>query len=150
MPITGSKMADGNVVALPFVVANLAASQTDAALEASAVGVVGVTGIVMPAAGYIVGLAVESNAARTAGTADFRPSVAGTAVSGAAATDLQAILDATNTTRVTSRATVRNVATFTAGQRVGVVVTTDGTWAPITADILVTLFVGLERVCDSS
>lgn len=88
----------------------------------------------MPADGYIVGISVYSNAARTAGTLTVDATINGT-VSG-----LTATLDGTNTQTKSTRQS-NHADKFTAGQRIGVKITTDGTWAPTTADIDVSVLV---------
>lgn len=106
------------------------ASQTAVALTLSG----GRTEIPMPADGYVVGVAVFSNEARTAGTLTVDPTINGTVVG------LTAVLDGTNTTTKTTRQ-ANGLDKFTAGQRIGVKITTDAGWLPTTADIDVTVLV---------
>lgn len=82
--------------------------------------------------GYLTGIVVKSNEARTAGTLTVEAFVNGTG------TGLTAVLDGTNTT---SKATTQawGADAFSAGDSVDVRITTDGSWAPTTADILVSL-----------
>lgn len=90
--------------------------------------------IPMPCAGHVVGIAVYSNEARTAGTLTVDATINGTV------TGLTAVLNATNTqTKVTRQA--QNLDKFSEGQRIGVKVTTDAGWLPITADITVAVMV---------
>ena len=56
------------------------------------------------------------------------------------ATGLQAVLDGTNTTfKATTQA--KDADAFTAGQLIGVKITTSADWAPTTADIIVMVIV---------
>jgi hypothetical protein len=84
----------------------------------------------------------KSSAARTNGTATFGV-FKNTGLSGATGSgvSLSAVLDATNTS---VKATTQNPgsATFAAGDEIYVVVTTDGSWAPTTADV--TVYVEVE------
>lgn len=82
----------------------------------------------MMGAGSVLGIAVKSNDARTAGTLTVEVTKNGTGVG------LTAVLDGTNTT---SKATTQSKDTdaFVAGDNIGIDITTDGSWAPTTADI---------------
>lgn len=80
----------------------------------------------------VVGIAVMSSEARTAGTATVDVTIDGTV------TGLQAILDGTNTTRDTGTQ-FRGTDVGTAGQRIGVKLTT-ASWTPTTADIAVVVY----------
>jgi hypothetical protein len=86
-------------------------------------------------AGSVIGIAVYSNEARSAGTATFQVTVDGTAITGH-----DAVLDgsATQTKCVTI---AKNEHTFTAGQRIGIKVTTTADWAPTTADVTVVVLI---------
>ena len=107
---------------------NVAASQTNVALNLY--GDTTRTARLAVRGGSVTGIVVRSNAARSAGTLTVEVTVAG------AGTGLTAVLDGSNTT---AKATTQDVGTdtFTAGQEIGVRVTTDGSWAPTTADISV-------------
>lgn len=83
-------------------------------------------------AGSILGVAVYSNAARSAGTLTVEVFKNGTG------TGLTAVLDATNTTfKATTQA--KDTDTFAAGDRLDIRITTDASWAPTTADVRATL-----------
>lgn len=85
---------------------------------------------IAPRAGSITGVAVKSNDARTAGTLTVEVTKNGSG------TGLTAVLDGTNTTfKATTQA--KGSDTFAAGDELGVIITTDGSWAPTTADIRV-------------
>ena len=138
--------AAGQLVPLVFTHDQVAASLTDAALKAidltwnagtsdATLEWPGNTDVVMPFEGEVVAVTVASTAARTGGTLTVKPSVNGTAQSQPAAT-----LDATNTQYAYARASRGQVA-FKAGDRVGAAVTTDASWAPTTADIIVVVWV---------
>jgi len=81
-------------------------------------------------AGSFVGLALVSNAARSAGTATARFRRNGSTVG----TDLSVTLDATNTTDCAS-VQQAGIDTFAAGDTIGMAVVSSS-WAPITADML--------------
>lgn len=92
-----------------------------------------VTGIPIPYEFEVVGIAVESSDARTAGTLTADATINGTV------TGLQAVLNATNTTRdTTSQPRGKDVGAI--GDRIGVKLTT-ASWTPVAADITVTVFV---------
>lgn len=111
---------------------NVAASQAAVALVIANAR----TEIPMPVGGSIVGIAVWSNAARTAGTLTVDATIDGTV------TGCQAVLDGTNTQTDTG-SQAAGLDLFTPGQRIGVKITTDGSWAPTTADIDVAVLVAL-------
>ena len=92
------------------------------------------TEYVMPYAGSIIGISIAANAARSAGTLTVDATIDGSV------TGLQAILNASNT-QYHYGTQAKDSDAFTAGQRVGVKITTDASWAPTTADIVVTIFV---------
>lgn len=115
-----------------FMQSDVAAAQAAVALDV--LGLAGNTEYVLPYAGSVVGISIASNDARTAGTLTVDATIDG------AVTGLQAILDAANTQyKATTQA--RELDTFAAGQRIGVKITTDAGWLPVTADIVVTVIV---------
>lgn len=138
-------IATGQVVPLIFTEDAVAASQNAVAMEVldlnfdagtsdASFGYPSVTEYAMPCQFDIVGISVRSSAARTAGTLTVDATVNGTA------TGLQAVLNATNTQ--TAYSTQRRESdTGSAGDRVGVKITTDASWAPTTADIIVVVWV---------
>lgn len=81
-------------------------------------------------AGSIIGISVYSNESWLSGSLTVDATIDG------AVTSLTAVLNAGATqTKVTTQA--KDSDTFTAGQRIGVKITTTGDWTPITADITV-------------
>jgi hypothetical protein len=120
----------GQLVALPFVQINCAASQSDVALTVAEVS----DGYVMPSPGEVVGVTVRSNAARTGGTLTADALIRGTAAG------LTAVLNATTTNNKVSKQP-RGKDEFSAGAYIGAKVTTDASWTPVTADIVVTVWV---------
>ena len=112
---------------------NVTASQDAVAL--TCLGDAVRAGYALPFSSSVIGIAVYSNAARTAGTLIVDATV-GTAVTG-----LQAILDGTNTTVHYSEQGEGKDAVLP-GQLVGVKITTDAAWLPTTADIIVAVTVG--------
>jgi hypothetical protein len=117
---------------LHFQQDNVAASQSAVALPVC--GTSAVNEIEMPWAGSIVGISVLSNDARTADTLTVDATINGTV------TGLQAALDGTNTTHH-SATQAKDTDAFVAGDRVGVKITTGASWTPVTADIVVVVFV---------
>lgn len=138
-------IAKGQLVPLVFMQADAAASQSAVALAVAEVRDAAATaddqnaagGYVMPFDGQVVAVSVRSSAARTAGTLTVDAQVGGTAVG------LTAVLNATNTQ---SKASLqpRETDRFAAGAVIGAQITTDGSWAPVTADIVVVVWVLLE------
>lgn len=130
-------IAKGQLVPLLFTQVDAADAQAAVAMNVlEVVGgttILGVTEYVMPFDFEIVGISVTSNEARTAGTLTADATIDGTV------TGLQAILDATNTTR-DSGTQARGTDAGVAGQRVGVKLTT-ASWTPVTADLVVTVWV---------
>jgi len=122
-------------LALYFMQSDVAASQTGIAIpvagaERLSSGAVSNTEIVMAKPGSITGISIAANAARSGGTLTVDVTINGTV------TGLQAILDGTNT-QYHYATQARRLDTFSAGDRIGVKITTDGAWAPDTADIMV-------------
>lgn len=137
-------IAKGQLVPLTFMQSDLAASQTNVALTVAEVRDAAATAddrnacdaYVMPWDFEVVAVsvAVATADARTAGTATVEPLINGSA------TGLTAVLNATNTQGAYT-AQPRSSDVGVAGGRVGCRVTTDGAWAPATADLAVTVWV---------
>jgi hypothetical protein len=135
-------IAKGQLIALHFQQADVAASQTNAALTVAEVRDTAATAddqnavdaYVIPWDFEIIGVSARSSAARSAGTLTVEPLV------NATASGMTAALDAT-TTQSTRTIQNRGADTGVAGDRVACRITTDGTWAPVTADIVVTVWV---------
>ncbi len=123
-----------------FQQANAAASQTDVALkvvstfDGTAVGANDVVQVVMPYPGSIVGVTVSASAARSGGTLTVAAAKNGSTVG------LTAVLNATDTQWARSTQG-READRFDAGDRIGCLITTDGSWAPTTADIVAEVWV---------
>lgn len=113
----------------PFYQENVTASQTNVQLNVFDGGGATPRDYVLPVrAGSITGVVVRTSTGRTAGTLTVEPTV------NAAGTGLTAVLNGTNTiTKATTQAAGSD--TFVAGDKLGVRITTDGTWAPTTDDI---------------
>lgn len=135
-------IAKGQLVALTFMQSDAAASQSSATLTVAEVRDAAATaddqnaadGYVIPWDFEVVGVSVRSSAARTAGTLTVDATIDGTA------TGLQAVLNATNTqSKGSTQPRASDVGS--AGSRVGCVITTDASWAPVTADVVVTVWV---------
>lgn len=116
----------------PWVQDDVAASQTDVALGLGLA--VTRTERIMTRAGSVLGVVVYSNEARTAGTATVEVTINGTG------TGLTAVLDGTDTqTAIATQA--KDTDAFSAGQRIGVQITTSADWAPTTADLTVEVLI---------
>jgi len=116
----------------PWEQDNVAAGQSVVALFLT--GSVTRTGRVAVRAGSILGVVVRSNEAQTAGTLTVEVTKNGVGVG------LTAVLDGINTT-VKASTQAKGVDTFVAGDSIGVIITTDGAWAPTTADITVEVLI---------
>lgn len=116
----------------PFRQDNTPASQAATLLTMGGVDAVAPTSIVAGFPGTIVGIVARANADLTAGTATFRPAKNGTSTGAGAATD-SAILSDLVQASVVRFAPADQVA-FVAGDLLGVTLTTNGAYAPVTAD----------------
>jgi hypothetical protein len=125
-------IAKGQLVALDFGQANVVASQTDVQLVGNQS-----SGYVMPFAGEIVAVTYCLNANKTAGVLTVGPTVGGTEVTALTVT-------AANATAIGSKTVKRRTAPFAAGAEIGVELTTDGSLAPVTAELCVTVWVILS------
>lgn len=129
-------ISKGQLVTFLFAQDAIADSQSAAAMNimetTATTSTLPVTEYVIPWDFEIVGIAVVSSEARTAGTATVDATIDGTV------TGLQAALDGTNTTRDTGTQ-ARSTDVGTAGQRIGVKLTT-ASWTPTTADIAVVVY----------
>lgn len=114
---------------------NVAANQTEVVLG---IGMGAVNGYVMPRAGHVIGVAVHSNDARTAGQLNVYPAIDGVALASSAQ------LDATNTATHTMKVSKDLDSAFLAGARIGALITTTAAWAPTTADIVAAVLVQLS------
>ena len=117
----------------------LAASQTDVAVGCAS-AFFAVDEIVMPSPGSMVKATFQIASSVTAGTVTMEPVINGTEVT---ATDLDLTLDsATNPdTNNNSIAVGTTGFTFSAGDTIGVNLTTDGSFAPITATLISAIWV---------
>jgi hypothetical protein len=115
-----------------FSQADVTASQSAVALAIHA-GDAALTEIPVPRAGSVTGISARTEGARTGGTCTVDVTKNGTA------TGLQAVIDATNTQQ--HQATqAKDTDTFAAGDRIGVDITTDASWAAgSTPSIIVTV-----------
>jgi len=134
MQIT-NELAKGQIVAYKFFLANVSASQTDVQLKESSGQVEGVS---MPFDGEILAVVADLSAAASAGSLTFGATNGGTE-------------DANTTGSITTQ-TARTVKVprgkvkFVAGDKLGVEITTSGTWNGTTADLIVTVYAQLNLV----
>jgi uncharacterized protein (DUF1800 family) len=134
MQIT-NELAKGQVVALSFAQANVAATQTDVQLKDASGQVEGLT---MPFDGEILAISADLSAAATAGTLAVGATINGTE---------QAASTLSFTTQTARSAKIaRAGARFVAGDKLGVEITTSGTWDGTTADLAVVVYVQLNVV----
>ena len=139
MPVFEQIAARGQIVPLLFVQDNVAASQTDVQLniqEVASAAALLIDGLTMPWAGSVVGISVNLSAAATAGQLTAGASIDGTE----SATTRQTITTATAARAVFQADAVR----FVAGDKLGVEITTSGTWDAVTADLAVIVYVLLD------
>ena len=134
--------AKGQLIKLAFAQSDVAASQAAVAMNvievrdaaATADDVLAVPGYVVPWDFEIVAISVLASTARTAGSVVVDATIDGTA------TGLQATLDGTNTTShylTQPRDSDRGLA----GSYVGVKLTTVAGWTPVTADVVVAVWI---------
>lgn len=119
-----------------FYDTDVAASQTNVQLLLAGSGAG--DGVVMPCDGYVIGITGSLSAAASAGSLTVGVSIDGTE-------------DADTTQTITTAQEIRALFSttaekvrFTAGQQVGVEITTDGDWNATTADLDVQLWVVFE------
>lgn len=138
-------IAKGQMVPLMFTEDQVAASQSAVAMEIlDLVFSAGTsdatfdypqnTEYVIPWEFEVVGISVRATAARTGGTLTVDATINGTA------TGVQAVLNATDTQSATG-SELRGKDVGVAGDRIGCKITTDASWAPTTADVVVTVWV---------
>lgn len=113
---------------------NVAAGQTNVSLS----NAMSTRGYAAEDFGSVTSITVTSNAARTAGTLTIEAIVTDKDDGTVTASGLTAILDGTNTRSNTARQDP-GTDVFEEGDLLGVRITTDGTWAPTTADVDVCL-----------
>ena len=132
-------ISKGQLVPFLFTQGAVADAQTAVAMTV-ADGIADVAEYVVPWDFEIVGIAIVSDSARTAGTCTVDATIDGTA------TGLQAVLDGTNTLRH-KKVQQRGADVGAAGSRIGVKLTSSS-WTPVTADINVVVYalVHLEGV----
>ena len=131
--------ARGQILPFVFVQDNVAASQTDVQLyiqEVAAAAALVVDGISMPWSGSVVGISADLSAAATAGSLTVGVTLDGTE-------------DANSTQTITTAAAAYAVIPqgkiqFAAGQKLGVEITSSGTWNATTADLAVIVYVLLD------
>lgn len=122
---------------LTFTLADLAGSTT---VEMSYGGLT--EGIVAPKAGSLLALSIRGNADRTAGTVTAKPSINGVAVT---PTDLNCVIDGTDVRQDYASTTFGTSGlTFTAGQRLGVSVTSASYTPAGSTDFSATLLIVLN------
>jgi hypothetical protein len=115
-----------------FMQSDVAKNQTGVAIDV--LGLSGSTEVVMPYAGSVIGISIASNEARSGGTLTVDAAVNGLA------TGLQAQLGETYA-QYHSATQAKDTNAFSAGDRLGVKITTDNSWTPTTADIVVVVIV---------
>lgn len=149
--IRGRGLSDGNLIAIDFSVANLSTGQTNLAL--GLMGATAVTSWIAPGPGYFIALSIDMSAAASAGTSAFTPSRNGSVMTGQVASDLVVNFagsgqdaSSASTTKQTAPNATGTATHFVKGDTLGVMVTTNGSWAPTNSTIAATLLVGLDVV----
>jgi len=115
---------------------NTAANQTAVAIQLATTDAI--VEVELPWAGSVIGISISSNASRSAGSAIVDATINGTV------TGLQATLDGTNADHH-SATQAKDTDSFSAGDLIGVKITTDASWAPNTADLVVVVFVSFNE-----
>jgi hypothetical protein len=136
MPIT-RHTSKGQLVPLTFGQTDLAVSQTDVQLV-TAIGETGQAndGYAMPFPGAVVGISYQLTAAATAGTGGV-----GATINGTEDADSTLAFVADSTTVKGYKRVARGAASFVAGDVIGAELSTNGSFAPITTDLSVTVWV---------
>lgn len=125
--------------------ANQAAVALKRNVNAATSGSLNITGVVMPFAGSIIGVTVNTSANKTAGVATVAPTINGTAL--ASGTGLSAVALANAAAKASKMIDAQvSGARFNAGDLVGVKLTTDGSYLPTTLDWEVIIYVEFEGV----
>lgn len=114
---------------------DVAASQTN--VQLIMVGSAAGDGIVMPVAGYVIGLTASLTAAATAGSLTIGVTKDGTEWAGTTQT-------VTTGTEVRALFSTSANYRFAAGEQIGVEITTDGSWDGTTSDLDVQVWVVFE------
>ena len=127
------ELSKGQVVALKFFLANVPASQTDVQLKESAGQV---DGLSMPFDGEILAICADLSAAASAGTLSVGATINGTE-------DADTTQSITTATAAVAKV-ARGKASFVAGDKLGVEITTSGTWNGTTADLAVIVYAQLN------
>lgn len=131
--------ARGQIVPFLFAQDAVAANQTDVQLnliEVASAAALAIDGVSMPWAGSVVGISVNTSAAATAGQLTVGVTLDGTEQ----ASSTQTITTATAATAVFPQSSMP----FAAGQKLGVEITTNGTWDGTSADLAVFVYVLLD------
>ncbi len=134
-------IAKGQLVALTFHQADVAASQTDVQLSVAAVDnaaddQLAVDGYVVPWDGEIVAVTARLSAAGSAGSLTVGATVGGTEKADPTLT--------ITTAQSASDTAPRGTSVFAAGDLIGAEITTDGSWNGTTADLTVVVWVLLH------
>lgn len=127
------ELAKGQVIVHKFFQANVAASQTDVQIKESANQV---DGISLPFGGEILAITADLSAAATAGTLAIGATINGTE-------DADTTINISTETAKVAKVP-RGKAKFVAGDKLGVEITSSGTWDGTTADLTVCVYVQID------
>lgn len=131
-----SEIAKGQMIPLHFSQTDLAVSQTDVQLgTGDDAGTA--AGYVMPFAGEIIAISYLLSTNKTAGVMTVGPTINGTESASLTQTVANATSSGTEKTR-------RGSVPFAVGSSIGAELTTDASFLPITADLVVTVWVILS------
>lgn len=127
------ELAKGQVIVHKFFQANVAASQTDVQIKESTNQV---DGLSLPFGGEILAITADLSAAATAGTLAIGATINGTE-------DADTTISISTETAKTAKV-ARGKAKFVAGDKLGVEITSSGTWDGTTADLVVCVYVQID------
>ena len=131
--------ARGQIFPFVFVQDAVAASQTDVQLNIQEVAggvTLAIDGISLPWAGRVVGMSINTSSAATAGSLAVGVTLDGTEQT----STTQTITTATAATAVFAQSLVK----ASAGQKLGVEITTNMSWDAVTADLAVVVYVLMD------
>lgn len=136
MTVIERVISKGQLVPLVFTQVDLAVSQTDVQLKMIEAGATAmdVIGVAMPFDGEVVGVSADLDTAATAGSLTAGPTIDGVEVAGLTQTF-------PGSGQSFNAVVKRGTAKFVKGAKIGAEITTNGTFAPITADLVVVVWV---------
>lgn len=129
-PYKSARLGRKRTLAGPWVQDNVAASQSAVVLKVAAAANTG-TEVAAPRAGFVAGISATFTVAPAGSTLVLTVTKNGSAISGCV------ISVTAGATLGRATAFAQGIYGFAAGDRIGVTVTTDGSWTAITSDMVV-------------